>query len=115
MTIMLFMAFSSNFSVLEGKSSAFVKKEINSNSQNHQEQEDNSLPLMPTEWYVTASHNSSLLLPSFQIKALTLVSIVSIPEFSLNWIGPINSINRFRFRDLMLSTISISTRPFRAP
>lgn len=115
MTIMLFMAFSSNLTGTEGKTKAFVKKEVKIKNQSEANQEEESIPLMPTEWFVSASHGTSILLPSFQIKALALVSLPTIPVFSIQTIGPVKSNNRFRFRDLMLSAISISTRPFRAP
>lgn len=115
MAIMLFMAFSFNLSGFEEKSNAFIKKEVKIKNQAEENQERESFPLKPTEWYVSASHGANVLLPTFHIKLLTLVSLQAIPEFSISQIGPVKSINRFRFRDLMLSTISVSTRPFRAP
>ncbi len=114
MATMLVMAFSApQFKTKERVSSGNQTEKPSTTSDQDKEP---TLPLIPSDWYVSTAHAPGFSAIVLQVKSLPAIAVIPVPSLAfIKAIEPNKVINRFRFRDLMLSTISISTRPFRAP
>lgn len=114
MIIMLFMAFTS-YQLTKEERTAVGHHEAPKQKSNQGESQD-APPFIPSVWYVSTAHAPGVLLASLQVKPLPQIALIPIPLLAFNQtVRYCLIINRFRFRDLMLSAMSISTRPFRAP